>query len=115
MEEMKKITDISIFKVDLPPRESKTPPRRAGWAAEAEVANPMSRYPNVKRHRSLWLPRWAGAWVKVTAEDGSWGLGTLNFARALTPVVEHLAAHLVGEDCMALDKLADMMFRLTKP
>ena len=110
-----RITDISIVKVNLPPRESTTPPRRAGWAVEAEVANPMSRYAKVKRHRSMWLPRWEGAWVKVTAEDGTWGLASLAFARALTPVVEHLASQLVGEDCMALEKLADMMFRMTKP
>jgi L-rhamnonate dehydratase len=110
-----KITDISVVRVNLPQSESKTKPRRPGWGTEAEVANPMSRYPKVKRHRSLWLPKWEGAWVKVTAEDGSWGLGTLNFARACTPVVEHLATQLVGEDSLATDKLADMMFRMTKP
>ena len=110
-----KIAAIDIVKVNVPPQLSKTPPRRPGWAAEAEVANPMSRYPKVKRHRSLWLAHWEGAWVKVTAEDGTWGLATLNYARATLPVVEHLASQLIGEDCMALEKMADMMFRLTKP
>jgi len=61
------------------------------------------------------LPKWEGAWVRVTAEDGTWGLGTLNFARATMAVVEHLASQLVGEECMATDKAADMMFRMTKP
>jgi L-rhamnonate dehydratase len=110
-----KITDISVVRVALPKRESKTEPRRPGWATEAEVANPMSRYAKVKRHRSLWLPKWEGAWVRVTAEDGTWGLGTLNFARVTTPIVEHLASQLVGEGCLAIDKAADMMFRMTKP
>jgi L-rhamnonate dehydratase len=110
-----KITAIDIVKVNVPQQVPKTSPHRPGWAVEAEVANPMSRYPKVKRHRSLWLPHWEGAWVKVTAEDGTWGLATLAFARALAPVVEHLALQLIGEDCMALEKLADMMFRLTKP
>ncbi len=109
-----KITDIRVVRVDLPARETRTKPRRPGWAEEAEVANPMSRYAKVKRHRSLWLPKWEGAWVQVIGEDGSWGLGTLSFARALAPVVEHLASQLVGEDCLATDKLADMMFRMTK-
>jgi L-rhamnonate dehydratase len=109
-----KITNIEVVRVDLPKRESSTPARRAGWAAEAEVANPMSRYAKVKRHRSLWLPKWEGAWVKVTAEDGTWGLGTLAFARALAPVVEHLTTQLIDEDCMAIEKLADIMFRMTK-
>jgi L-rhamnonate dehydratase len=75
----------------------------------------MSRYAKVKRHRSLWLPKWGGAWVKVTAEDGTWGLGTLSHAPPAAPVVDHLASQLVGEDCLATDKLADMMFRMTKP
>jgi len=109
-----KIKDIRVVRVNLPARESRTTPRRAGWAAEAEVANPMSRYAKVKRHRSLWLPRWEGAWVQVIAEDGTWGLGTLSFARSCVPVVEHLATQLVGEDCFAIEKAADMMFRMTK-
>ena len=110
-----KITEIRINRLNTPRRELKTQPRRQPWAADAEVANPMSRYPKVKRHRSLWLPKWGGAWVQVVAEDGTWGLGVLNHAAPCAPVVEHLATHLVGEDCMAIDKLADMMFRLTKP
>ena len=49
------------------------------------------------------------------ADDGTWGLGTLNHAAPCAPIVEHLSTHLIGEDCMAIDKLADMMFRMTKP
>jgi L-rhamnonate dehydratase len=51
----------------------------------------------------------------VTAEDGTWGLGTLSYARALAPVVQHLASQIVGEDCLATEKAADLMFRMTKP
>ena len=64
-----KITDISVMRLNAPRRELKTKPRRQPWAVDAEVANPMSRYPKVKRHRSLWQPKWGGAWCKVTAED----------------------------------------------
>ena len=109
------ITDIRILQLNAPQRELKTQPRRQPWAADAEVANPMSRYPKVKRHRNLWLPRWGGAWVQVVAEDGTWGLAVLNHAPPCIPVVEHLASQLIGEDCLAIDKLADMMFRMTKP
>ncbi|MGC9467525.1 MAG: enolase C-terminal domain-like protein [Anaerolineae bacterium] len=109
------IKELAIVKIEFPATASTTSPRRPGWAAEAEVANPMSRYAKVKRHRSMWLPTWESAWVKVTAQDGTWGLGTLNYARVLAPVVEHLASQLIGEPCMATEKLADMMFRMTKP
>jgi len=75
----------------------------------------MSRYPQVKQHRSLWTPQWEGAWCQIVAEDGTWGMGPLWPARPLAPVIEHLASQLVGQDCLALDRLADMMFRMTKP
>ena len=58
-----KITDIHIYRLNAPPREQKTKPRRPPWRADAEVANPGSRYPKVKRSRSRWLPTWDGAWV----------------------------------------------------
>ena len=114
-EESMKIADVSIIRLDIPSSESKTAPRRASWWQESEVANPMSRYPKVKRHRDLWRPEWESAWCKVAAEDGTYGLGRLSFVEPLAPVLEHLSRHLVGEDCMATEKLSDMMFRLTKP
>lgn len=111
-----KITEIRAMRLNAPPRETKTPPRRAGWAQDAEVANPMSRYAKVKRHRRLWVPNWEAVWCKVTAEDGTWGLGSTGNGRVAAAVIDdHLAPQLVGEDCLAIDKLADMLFRLTKP
>ena len=50
--------------------------RRPPWAQAAEVANPLSRYPHLKRHRSLWYARWGPVGCKVTAEDGTWGWGS---------------------------------------
>ena len=108
------ISDIRVMRLNAPRHEPKTLPRRPSWGETAEVANPMSRYPKVKRHRSMWLPKWEGAWCKVTAQDGTWGIGSVPFARPLAPVIEHLASQLVGEDCLATGKLADMMFRMTK-
>jgi hypothetical protein len=47
-----KITEIRAMRLKAPLRETRTPARRAAWAQDAEVANPMSRYPKVKRHRA---------------------------------------------------------------
>ncbi len=111
-----KITDIRAMRLTIPPREGATPPRRPGWARDAEVANPMSRYPRVKRHRGLWLPGWENVWCQVTAEDGTRGLGMTGHGRPVAAVIDdHLAPQLLGEDCLATEKLADMLFRLTKP
>lgn len=111
-----KITNIEAVRLNMPRPEPKTQPRREGWGKTAEVANPMSRFPKVKRHRSLWTPAWEAVWCKVTLEDGTWGLGSTSHGRPVAAVIEdHLAPNLIGEDIFAIEKLSDMMFRLTKP
>ena len=109
-----KIKDIRVVKINFPVHEPKTPYRREGWGLQDEVANPMSRYPQVKRHRSLWLPKFEGAYVQVTAENDAWGLGPLWPAAPLAPIIDHFDQQLFGQDVFAIERAADMMFRMTK-
>jgi len=111
------IKQIRAMRLNLPARSGVgTPPRRPPWVADAEVANPMSRYPRYKRHRSSWMPKWESVWVIVTAEDGTWGAGVTSFGRPVAAIVDdHFAPMLEGESCFAIEKLWDMMFRLSKP
>jgi len=111
-----KIVSIEAMRLTRPPTQTTAVARRPAWTETAEVANPMSRYPHAKAHRGLWLPKWSEVWCKVTLEDGTWGLGQTSNGRPVAAVIEdHLAPQLVGHDAMAGEKLADMMFRLTKP
>jgi L-rhamnonate dehydratase len=110
-----KIRSVEAVQVRIPAPVSPTTPRRAGWYSNAEVANPMSRYPQVKRHRSLWLPKWEGVWCKVTAEDGTWGLGNTSPGPVAAAVIREIAPHLVGENCFATERLYDMALRMTHP
>ena len=111
-----KITRIETLRLNVPHQASTAEPRRASWWETDEVANPMSVYPHVKRHRDLWRPKWPDVWVRVTAEDGRSGLGqTINGAAVAAVIEQHLGPQLLGQDAMATDTLADMMFRLTKP
>ncbi|HEV7274699.1 MAG TPA: enolase C-terminal domain-like protein [Devosiaceae bacterium] len=92
-----------------------TPPRRAPWTRDAEVAGPMSGYERFRRHRSSW--RFDGSvGCLVTAEDGSTGFGV---SRNGTPVIslinDHFAPLLVGENSMSTDRLWDMMMRMSAP
>ncbi|MEE2658808.1 MAG: enolase C-terminal domain-like protein [Candidatus Latescibacterota bacterium] len=91
-------------------------PRRQAWGHTDEVANPMSKFPRFKPHRSLYgQKRWPSFGVKVTAEDGNWGIGT-SAGRPAAAVVEDALAHILeGEECLAIEKCWDMMFRVTKP
>jgi L-rhamnonate dehydratase len=111
-----KITNIEVMRLNLPEQPLKTPQRRDPWSKYAEVANPMSRYPKVKAHRSLWLPKWEAVWCKVTLEDGTWGVGQTTNGRVTAAIIEdHLGPQLIGEDIFAQEKIADMLFRMTKP
>jgi L-rhamnonate dehydratase len=110
-----KITSIRAFpirrkSVDL------SDARRPGWQDQAEIANPMSRYPRYKARRTSWRSALPDIGCLVTAEDGSWGFAT---GRMGTPAAsltnEHFGALLVGEPCLAAERLWDMMFRIASP
>jgi len=110
-----KIKQVSTWHLNVP-RSLRSESRRSPWIKDAEVANPMSRYPKYKRHRSSWMPKWDSLWVKVTAEDGTWGLGCTSYDRPVATIInDHFAPILLGESCFAIEKLWDMMFRASKP
>ncbi|MEM2905770.1 MAG: hypothetical protein QW057_05045 [Candidatus Bathyarchaeia archaeon] len=45
-----KIKENEAMRLELPPREGpRTVVRHPSWAEDAEVANPMSKYPRYKR------------------------------------------------------------------
>ena len=94
----------------------KTKGYRKAWPTEIEVANPMSKFPRFKSRRQLYAAKqWPRFGVKVTAEDGTWGLG-MSAGRPAAMVVEDAFAHILeGEECLAIEKLWDMMFRVSKP
>ena len=111
-----KIKGIKAAAVRLPRPAPDTTPRRPAWSENAEVAGPMSRYPRFKAHRSLWMPSWEDAACVVTAEDGTWGLGMTAYAGPVVSMInDHLAPLLVGEACLATEKLWDMMSRMASP
>lgn len=90
--------------------------RRAPWQVGAEVANPMSRYPRYRALRDSWRGKFNAVGVLVTADDGSWGFGTTVFGPVTTSLInDHLGPLLTGENPMAIDRLFDMMMRISSP
>lgn len=111
-----KIKSIECFTQSQPPRQYVHTARRPAWVADAEVANPMSKFAEYKRHRSSWMAPWPGFWVKVTAEDGTCGLGPCSFGRITASIIQdHFAKMLVGQEALAIERLWDLMFRMSKP
>lgn len=113
-----KIKSIQAFAIrsDLVGNGAVTPPQRAVWTQDAEVANPMSRYPRFKRLRASWRPQWPSVGCLVTASDGTWGFGMTRYGSPVIDIInEHMAPLLLGESCTATGKLWDMMTRITSP
>ena len=111
-----KIKSIEAFTITVPPKPMKTQPRRSSWVDGAEVANPMSRFPEYKPHRSLWTTKWQRVACVVTAEDGTWGLGITDNGPVVTSIInDHFAGHLTGREVMATEYLWDMMYRMVAP
>ena len=114
-----KIRSIEAFKIPaLSIRTGLTEggARRAPWQTDAEVANPMSRYPRYKALRESWRGKFDAVGVLVTADDGSWGFGTTILrARHDSLINDHLGPLLVDENPMATERLWDMMMRIASP
>lgn len=62
-------------------------------------------------------PGFAGepVWVRVTAEDRTWGLDRCSFGRPVAALVEdHLGPLVVGHDCFATEMLNDLMWQSSR-
>ncbi len=105
-----KIKEIRAIEIDVTPHP-KTAPRSPSRAGTLQMARPISRYPEVDGNAE-----WKRAACVVTAEDGTWGFGlTVHGGPVVRVINEHFAPALVGQNCMAIEKLWDMMARMTAP
>ena len=118
-----KITEMKAFEIDLdalkPKRkhgEEGSSPRPSYQWDGLEPASPMARYPAYKARRSSWSAKWKSTVCIVTAADGTFGLGISSFAGPVSRIInDHFSPHIVGENCMATEKVFDIMSRLATP
>lgn len=109
-----KIREIRVFPIDITPRP-KTKPRVAPQFDGAFVS-PTWRYPEFAQAGRSHSPhaRWGRIACVVTAENGVWGLGLGILSGPVQRIIEDLLAPaLIGQDCMATEKVWDLMNRLT--
>jgi L-rhamnonate dehydratase len=107
-----KIVSIDVLTLKLPPLAAPTPPR-AGARGGAAVPLPLHIYPEFERTRGAHPGDVEGElWVRVVAEDGTFGLGHTHWGEFSAPVVRHAFAPLLnGRDCFAIEFLNDLMWR----
>lgn len=57
-------------------------------------------------------PPWGQVVCIVTAEDGTWGMGMTSHSDPVSSIInDHFAPLLRGQNCMATEKLSDLMFQ----
>ena len=105
-----KIKAIQAIEIELNP-QPKTPPRTSTHDKNLIMNRPIDRYPKSGAD---------GGWKRpaciITAEDGTWGFGISLFGSPVVSLINTLyAPRLIGENCMAIEKLWDMMVRLSTP
>ena len=106
-----KIADIQVCELHPPPPSEKgTPARRPSWGQTFVQATPLDRFDQqVHRREPGGL-----AWVKVIADDGTWGLGLADTGHVAAILVrECLAPLVVGQEVGAIDLCNDLMWRGT--
>ena len=108
-----KIKEIRVVSLNLPRVPPKTSPRRPSWNETASRQMPINKYQEFSKlpHE---LPSIGGGevWVQITAEDGTWGLGSCGFGESTAVVVDYVFKPLLeGRDCLAIEFLNDLMFR----
>ena len=108
-----KIKEFRAVSLNIPRVPPKTAARRPSWNETAPRQMPINKYEEFSKlpHE---LPSIGGGevWVQITAEDGTWGLGSCGFGESTAVVIDYVFAPLLeGRDCLAIEFLNDLMFR----
>ena len=109
------IKEIKASTIALHPPQ-KTRPRPGETRDQLQSVKPTLRYPRFRADRAAGGAPWQRVACVVTAEDGTRGLGlTVHSGPVVEIINDHFAPNLAGENCMATEKLWDLMVRMTAP
>jgi L-rhamnonate dehydratase len=107
-----KIASVKAIEVDVTPRPTTKP--RVPKIETNGFVSPMQRYPELKR--SDWGNNWKRTACVVTAEDGTWGFGLTLHSGVTVPLInDHIGPVIEGENCMATERVWDLMQKATSP
>ena len=119
-----KITDIKLFRI----RSGNTGEKGAqfgesqywggGWQTHALIANPMSRYSQYARLRTLWMgPGQDPYAIEIHTDEGVTGVAA-NYGGgpyACGVIQQHFSRFLIGQDPFNIELIWDQMYRSTMP
>ena len=105
-----RIKEIRAIEIELNP-QPKTSSRPSTQDKKLVMNRPIDRYPGSGTDGD-----WKRPACIITAEDGTWGFGISLFGSPVVSLINTVyAPRLIGENCMAIEKLWDMMVRLSTP
>jgi L-rhamnonate dehydratase len=106
-----KIKSVRCVDINAPviaPGPDTTP----GWNSRAARSQPIARYNHFTRVDGNKPGQSSKAWVQITAEDGTYGLGSFAHGPMGAAVIDYFIAPLIeGHDVFALEMINDMIWR----
>lgn len=108
-----KIKQIEIVDICVPGRSATTKGRRSSWLSTTQKALPLNKYPEFSQP-GVNIPGYdeSPLWVRITSEDGTWGLGRCGYGSVTGSMIEQVFIPLlIGRDCFATEFLNDLMWR----
>lgn len=108
-----RITEVSLVSVTARLPDDRGKGDRRTLSTGTHRAFPIHRYPDIARTLDGTPGRSTSrAWVRVTVEDGTWGIGPCDWANLAGPIITDVYAPLlVGRDVFATELLNDLMWR----
>ena len=105
------VTEVRAFPIDTAPTPT-TQPRVPRRSDAPPIVSPLHRYSDLP---AGWPPHtWNNTACIVTAKDGTWGFGMGSHSGPVVKVIEdHLGPLITGQNCMATERLYDIMQRAT--
>ncbi len=106
-----KIKNVRCIQIDMPPAKP-GPDTRPGWNSHTARSQPIARYPEFTRSDDSRPGTTSHVWVQVTAEDGTYGIGSSAHGEMAASLIDYYIAPLIeGRDAFAIELANDLIWR----
>jgi L-rhamnonate dehydratase len=112
-----RIVDVRMVQITRALPVDRTASRGPSRSSITERAFPINHHPDIPRLMASIPGRSPNrAWVQVTVEDGTWGIGWCDWPHLVEPLILDIYAPLIaGRDVFATELLNDLMWRTAQP
>ena len=106
-----KIKSVRVVQINAPVVQP-GPDTKPGWNSYAIRSKPIARYSDYTRVDGNQPGTVGKAWVQITAEDGTYGLGSCALGPMAAPLIDYFIAPMIeGREAFAIELINDLMWR----